>query len=158
MKKIIIALFMLCAGLNAGAQEVYNEVLRMAKEAAENESKDMNIRLNNTFKYDALKYMMQKTYEEMPDSSAQVLDYQALALYEFVALYEEKLVRATRGDERKNVIHRFKNASLYNSRFNDRDKSLVEAYIGKDRYLTQFSLDTDWVKALAEIKRYYRYY
>ena len=48
---------------------------------------------------------------------------------------------------------RFKNASISNSRFNDTDKELVLSYYDNSNYMTQFSLDTDWVKALAEVRR-----
>ena len=33
------------------------------------------------------------------------------------------------------------------------DKSLVLVYLNSEDYLTQFSLDTDWIAALAEVKK-----
>lgn len=156
MKKIIIALAILGMSIQAAtAQEVYKEVLRIATEAAENESNDMQVRLTNTFIYDALKYMAGKTAEVNPDASVSVLDYQALALYEFITDFVARTTMATRADERKIVLNRFYNASLSNPRFNDLDKQLVEAYIN-EKYITQFSLDTDWEKALAEIRKVYK--
>ena len=37
--------------------------------------------------------------------------------------------------------------------YNDLDKNLVLVYFNSEDYLTQFSLDTDWIKALAEVKK-----
>lgn len=140
------------------AQEVYNEVLRLATEAANDESKDMQIRLVNTFKYDALKYLGAKTAEVTPDAPVTVLDNQAFALYEFIHIFVTKLTQATNTEEREVIRARFTNASLYNPRFNDVDKDLVLAYMqDKTKYITQFSLDTDWELAVAEIKKYYSY-
>jgi hypothetical protein len=33
------------------------------------------------------------------------------------------------------------------------DKDLVLSYYNREDYITQFSLDTDWIKAMAEVKR-----
>ena len=47
----------------------------------------------------------------------------------------------------------FQAASLENSKFFDTDKELVEAYIITPGFITTFSLDTDWEKALADVRR-----
>ena len=88
----------------------------------------------------------------MPDSSAYMLDYQAFAMYEFVNLFTSKLTKANKKKDRSNVINAFKEATLQNPRFNDTDLAFVNAYCGNNNFLTQFSLDTDWIKALAYIR------
>jgi hypothetical protein len=45
-------------------------------------------------------------------------------------------------------------ASVNNSLFHDMDKDLAEAYLNNTKFVTPFSLDTDWEKALAEIRGY----
>ena len=47
---------------------------------------------------------------------------------------------------------RYKDASLKNSKFNDMEKEITYAYVDKPNYITPFSLDTDWLKALEEVK------
>ena len=46
----------------------------------------------------------------------------------------------------------FKAASLKNSLFDDPDKELVNAYVDNPQYITPFSIDTDWEKALKAVK------
>ena len=41
---------------------------------------------------------------------------------------------------------------LSNPLFNDTDLEVVQSYVNNDTYLTRFSLDTNWVKALEEVK------
>ena len=93
-----------------------------------------------------------KTKEQMPDSSVRVLDVQAYAMYDFVNLFMRRLTEARKKADKEKVMTRFREASINNSRFNDMDKELVLSYYDNPNYLTQFSLDTDWVKALAEIR------
>jgi hypothetical protein len=37
--------------------------------------------------------------------------------------------------------------------FNDTDKDLVLAYDNNENYITRFSLDTDWEKALQQVRK-----
>ena len=97
-----------------------------------------------------------KTKEVMPDSAVTVLDYQAFALYEFINLYMDKMGKTDKKKEKTTILNIFKSASINNPRFFDMDKPLVLSYYNNDNYLTQFSLDTDWVKALAEVRRMLR--
>ena len=73
-------------------------------------------------------------------------------MYEFVNLFTSKLTKANKKKDRSNVINAFKEATLQNPRFNDTDLAFVNAYCGNNNFLTQFSLDTDWIKALAYIR------
>ena len=50
------------------------------------------------------------------------------------------------------MITVFRNASINHPLFNDMDKELILSYYNNENYLTRFSLDTDWVKALAVVR------
>lgn len=154
MKKIILtmALFAITT-MTVQAQAVYKEILRMSKEVANDEKKDTELRKIAQFKVDELSYMAIKTRELMPDSSAAVLDHQALAMYEFINMYMDKLAIAKKKEKKELVKYYFKQASTNNPRFQDTDLELTQAYYNNDGYLTQFSLDTDWQKALLEVKK-----
>ena len=153
MKKIFLTALMLCGlSLTAPAQEVYQEILRLSRKVAADKNKSLDARKVATFKVDELKYMAMKTKEQMPDSSVRVLDVQAYAMYDFVNLFMRRLTEARKKADKEKVMTRFREASINNSRFNDMDKELVLSYYDNPNYLTQFSLDTDWVKALAEIR------
>ena len=153
MKRILFILILLCGwSISLSAQEVYQEIMRLSKKVAEDKSKDLETRKVATFKVDELKYMAMKTRELMPDSTVRVLDVQAYAMYDFVNLFLRRLGEAKKKSAKEAVIARFRAASINNSRFNDMDRDLVLSYYNNSNYLTRFSLDTDWVKALAEIR------
>ncbi len=158
MKKFIILMFVGCISfaMNSQAQEVWKEVRRLAKEVADNTEKDLQTRKIATFKIDALDYMRQRYYEAMLDSTVSSfyykLDHQAYALYDFVNQFVDQFSKQEKKKDKQSVIDTFKRTSLENCKFFDLDKDLVEAYILKPGYLTQFSLDTDWEKANEEIK------
>lgn len=153
MKRILFILILLCGwSISLSAQEVYQEIMRLSKKVAEDKSKDLETRKVATFKVDELKYMAMKTRELMPDSTVRVLDVQAYAIYDFVNLFLRRLGEAKKKSAKEVVIARFRAASINNSRFNDMDRDLVLSYYNNSNYLTRFSLDTDWVKALAEIR------
>ena len=153
MKRKLFILILLCGwGISLSAQEVYQEIMRLSKKVAEDKSKDLETRKVATFKVDELKYMAMKTRELMPDSTVRVLDVQAYAMYDFVNLFLRRLGEAKKKSAKEAVIARFRAASINNSRFNDMDRDLVLSYYDNSNYLTRFSLDTDWVKALAEIR------
>ncbi|MDD7461020.1 MAG: hypothetical protein SO013_04700 [Prevotella sp.] len=153
MKKILFATLLCCfTVVSASAQDVYKEILRLSKAVAKDTKKDIEARKIATFKVDELQYMAMKTIELMPDSSARVLDVQAYAMYEFVNLFVKRLSEAKKKTDKDIVKTRFMNASINHSRFNDMDKDLVWSYYSNPNYITRFSLDTDWVKALAEVR------
>ncbi len=154
MKRIVLTLTTWCFVLTGTfAQEVYQEIMRLSKQEADDKSKSIELRKIATFKVDELDYMAMKTKELMPDSAVSVLDYQAYAMYDFINLFSNKLSKADKPKDRANIILMFKNASLNNPRFNDTDTELIMSYVGDERYITQFSLDTDWVKAIAEVRK-----
>lgn len=155
MKKLLLTVaLMIACGTSVSAQKVYQEILKISKETANDTSKSIEARKVATFKVDELNYMAMKTRDMMPDSTVGVLDHQAYAMYEFVNLYTKRIAEAKKNDQDK-VLKMFKDASIHNSRFNDLDQELVLSYYNNPNYLTQFSLDTDWEKALIEIREAY---
>ena len=56
-------------------------------------------------------------------------------------------------NQRDIIMSRFKKVTIENALFNDMDKDIIYAYVDNDNFITQFSLDTNWVKALEEIRR-----
>ena len=125
----------------------------MSKDVAEDRSRSLTTRKIATFKVDELNYMAMKARELMPDSTMRMLDVQALAMYDYVELFIKQLTIESKKRERKAVIDLFKRITLENPRYFDMDKELIMSYINTEGYLTQFSLDTDWVKALDAVKK-----
>ena len=56
-------------------------------------------------------------------------------------------------NQRDIIMSRFKKVTIENALFNDMDKDIIYAYVDNDNFITQFSLDTNWVKALEEVRR-----
>ncbi|MBR6262606.1 MAG: hypothetical protein IKR05_05250 [Prevotella sp.] len=152
MKRILFLLSVLSIVVAANAQEAYNEAIRMAKAVADDTSKSLEERKIATFKKDALYYLGSQSYKLTPDSSVTVLDHQALALFQFINLFQGRYLMAAKKD-RPAIIEQFKRVSLAHPRFHDPNKEYVLAYITNAGYITQFSLDTDWVAAYNAIRR-----
>ena len=155
MKKLIIALMMTCMfGLQASAQEIYTEIKKMAQEVVDKPDTDPLTKQMNTFKIAALNYMGMKMRELMPDSTAEFLDKEALALYHFINTYTQTLVslRDQPAAYQTKVIGLFMDASYSNPLFNDPEKEYVLQYFTNGDCLTRFSLDTDWVRALLAVE------
>lgn len=155
MKKTLMALTMLLAmTANARAQQIYNEVKRMQKSFSTikyDKNKSMDKRRVASFKWDAIEYMLFKAKEDS-NFTEKKLGEQTIAMTDFVNLYFKRLAEANTKSKREIAISRFKNASINNSLFNDMDKDLVLGYYNNAKFPTPFSLDTDWVKALKEIR------
>ena len=115
-----------------------------------------------TFKIDELSYMAMKVRDDMMSDTTNVaqmneavklLNEQAVALYEFITIYLERLGKTKKVKERELVNAHFKKISIENPLFNDMDKELVLSYFDNPKSITQFSLDTDWLKAVEEAKK-----
>ncbi|MBR3123555.1 MAG: hypothetical protein IKH48_05335 [Prevotella sp.] len=161
MKKILMTAVVLLLTASANAQDVFKLLLQDAKTVAEDKSKDLETRKIATFKYDELSYMaMQVRDDVLRDSTdldffnrtVTMLNEQSFAMYEFIEFYFERLAAAKKKEERDIVITVFRNASINHPLFNDMDKELILSYYNNENYLTRFSLDTDWVKALAVVR------
>ena len=161
MKKILMTAVVLLLTASANAQDVFKLLLQDAKTVAEDKSRDLETRKIATFKYDELSYMaMQVRDDVLRDSTdldffnrtVTMLNEQSFAMYEFIEFYFERLAAAKKKEERDIVITVFRNASINHPLFNDMDKELILSYYNNENYLTRFSLDTDWVKALAVVR------
>lgn len=154
MKKIFITLMLFCSfAMQSTAQEIYEEVknILVSYETEKNDTlKNIELRKIATFKYDAIYYMLLKTEGE----TERELGNQVASMIDFVNLFLER-VNETRKDKNKKelVVSKFKAASLEHAKYNDTDKETVYAYVDHPNFLTQFSLDTDWVKALEAVQQ-----
>ena len=73
-------------------------------------------------------------------------------MIDFVNLYVKRLSMEKKQKNKDLIKATFRTATINNSLFNDTDKEVTYGYVDNEKYITQFSLDTDWVKALAEVK------
>ena len=73
---------------------------------------------------------------------------------EIYRLALERLGASKKKEDRDVVMTVFRNASINYPLFNDMDKELVLSYYNNENYITRFSLDTNWVKALAVVKQW----
>ena len=163
IRKILISALMACFGFAPmNAQEVFKEMVQENKKIADDRSKDLEVRKIATFKHDALSYMAMKVRDdvladttnlEFAHKIVQQLNEQSLCLHEFLNLYIKRLSAASKKKDKEIVMALFKHASLSNAFYNDSDYDLVRAYCDNNNFITQFSLDTDWVKALEQVKK-----
>lgn len=156
MKKLLLILAIICAtATGASAQEIFNEVKRIEKQAedlANDTTKNINERKIACFKYDAIYYLIDRASQEDHFTEYE-LGEQTDALIEFVNLYVKRLSATGKQKDKELLKAKFRTASINNSLFNDVDKEVVYSYVDNDKFITQFSLDTNWVKALEEVKR-----
>lgn len=156
MKKLILMLVLFCACvMNTQAQEIFKEVKNLEKQAetlASDTTKTMEARKVACFKYDAIYYLIDKASQE-DDFSEYELGQQTNAMIEFVNLYVKRLGDARKQKDKDIIKAQFRAATTNNSLFNDVDKEVIYSYVDNENFITQFSLDTDWVKALEEVKQ-----
>lgn len=155
MKKLFIILALVCMSvLSTSAQEIYDEVRRIEKEAkafANDTKNNLEARKIATFKYDAIYYLIDKASQE-PLFSEYELGVQTNAMIEFVNLFVSKLSTLKKNKDKDMLKAVFRTATINNSLFNDVDKEVTYSYVDNENFITQFSLDTDWPKALAEVQ------
>lgn len=155
MKKLFIILALVCMSvLSTSAQEIYDEVRRIEKEAkafANDTKNNLEARKIATFKYDAIYYLIDKASQE-PLFSEYELGVQTNAMIEFVNLFVSKLSTLKKNKDKDMLKVVFRTATINNSLFNDVDKEVIYSYVDNENFITQFSLDTDWPKALAEVQ------
>ena len=155
MKRILLSVILILSTASTlSAQEIYTEIRRTAQAKVNDASADVLIRKFSMFKLEALNYMAIKMKEEFPDSSADLLDKEALSLNIFITNYTRSLVESQNmpANYQKKVIRAYMDASYSNPLFNDADKELVLSYFNDGNSLTRFSLDTDWRRAVLAAK------
>lgn len=139
----------------ANAQEIYKEVVRLktnAETLMNDTTKNMDVRKVACFKNDALYYLIDKA-ADAPDFSELELGKQANAMIEFVNTFIKRLSQEKKKKDKNIILATYKNATTSNPLFSDPEKEVTYGYVDNEKYITQFSLDTDWVKALQTIKK-----
>ena len=67
-------------------------------------------------------------------------------------LYIKRLSQEKKKAQKDLIMTRYKNLTIQNALFNDMDKDIIYAYVDNENFLTQFSLDTNWVKCLEDVR------
>ena len=167
MKNKIIALSFLFASVltvNAQQERVSKQLYSSAYKIAIDTKEDVNVRKAASFKVDAITYLNTRTLSAIADTTKQLcgkeiahlnaqLDSMAYYMYEYINLFTKEYARTDKQRSKDRIIKIFRDASINHPLYNDPDKSLVLAYFNSEDYLTQFSLDTNWIAALAEVKK-----
>ncbi|MBQ7422436.1 MAG: hypothetical protein IJV27_09890 [Prevotella sp.] len=164
MKKLIVIMVLLCSICNIHAQEVFKEIYDSSYKTFADAKEDVEVRKIASFKVAALTYLNTKTLEILNDSThelnaklmAQLMakrDSQAYFMYDYINLFTKEYTRVSKKADKDRVLKMFRDASINNPLYNDADREFVLAYFNREDFLTQFSLDTDWVKANADIRR-----
>lgn len=155
MKRFFLTLFLIVTLCTAcQAQDIYMQIRNKAKTALRDPKTPPMQRQFSQFKADALDYMVMKMKEKMPDSSAVVLDRQALALNEFLALYIQTITRHKQDPPAllSKYMKLFMDISVANPLFDDSETDITLAYYADENNLTRFSLDTNWQIALLAVR------
>lgn len=155
MKKIIMLLMLCCTfAVQASAQDILEEVRNIMDgyEKTKNDtSKDLELRKIATFKWDAIYYMILQASDRETMTEGE-LGAQVNAMIEFVNQFLADMKDTKKAKMKEVTLAKYRAASLKNPLWGDTDKDGAHAYVDHPNFLTQFSLDTDWVKALASVK------
>jgi hypothetical protein len=155
MKKFLLSLLLfLSVSTTLSAQEIFTEIRRNAQAKVNDPTAELLVRKFSMFKLDALNYLAIKMKEEFPDSSATLLDKEALSLNVFITNYTRSLIESKNmpANHQKKIIRAYMDASYSNPLFNDKDTELVLSYFNDSKSITRFSLDTDWRRAILAAK------
>ena len=162
MKRLFLFLIMaLAMSGQAAAQDVANEIIKLSKAIVDDTKQDLQTRRIAYFKVNVINYMKMKVRDEVLrdtnvlkvfNENMKMLNEQSYAMYQFVNLFVKRLSESNKKEAKEVVMTRFRNASINNPLFNDMDLDLVLSYYNNPEYLTRFSLDTDWMKALEEVR------
>lgn len=156
MKKIIfLALFFIIASAQIKAQEVYDYLLDKSELVINNTQSNTFDRKIAEFKIAAMTYFRKNIILRDGAVSSVWLDEQALALNEFVTNYlmELSLKSGAKDNERKKIIMRYCLASNKYPLFENVNKKDADAFLHDKEGYTPFTLNTDWIKALAESQK-----
>ena len=160
---IIIATLTFTMSMGAKAQKVFQEIFNSSNKTLYDAREDVEIRKIALFKVDALTYINTQILAEINDSTKDLTDEQiaekitrrdslAYFLYDYIDVFTKEYSRYNKEKDRNRVMKIFRDASINNPLYNDADKQFVLAYYNREDFLTQFSLDTDWIKAYAEAR------
>lgn len=152
MKKWILSAALLLSASYMQGQEVFNTLLEKASHVVNtNDVNDYNTKINY-FYFTALNYMKSQA---KPENAAQykILDDQALAMQAYVTDFIAWMSQTKDTELRRKGIELFITTSAEHPFFNDKDVETIGSFINDPNYITPFSLDTDWVTALKEVKK-----
>lgn len=150
---IIVAALFIATG--AHSQEIYKEVLKLKNNVQtlmNDTTKSLEARKIACFKNDALYYLIDKAADDEEFTEFE-LGRQANAMIDFVNLFVKRLSAERKKKDKDIILYTYKNATTGNPLFHDPDKEVTYGYVDNDNYLTQFSIDTDWVKALEAVAK-----
>lgn len=163
MKKLFLIIGFLGVMLSsASAQDVLNEIVKTSLATVNDSTKSLEDRKTAVFKYDAMTYLRSKLLQpadllgesvnlEKVNATIRTLNEQALAMNQYVTLYQKRYGEAKKKN-RDIVTNLFKKATRDHKFFNDADTDVTLAYYDRTDYPIQFCLDCDWVKTLAFIR------
>lgn len=163
MKKLFMIIgFLGLALTTASAQDVLNEIVKTSLAIVNDTTQSMEVRKTAVFKYDAMTYLRSKLLQpaellgekvnlDKVNSTIRTLNEQALAMNQYVTLYQKRYGEAKKKN-RDIVTNLFKKATRDHKFFNDADVEVTLAYYDRTDYPIQFCIDCDWVKTLAFIR------
>lgn len=155
MKHLLLIIVAMTLSLASSAQDIFNEVRSLQnnyRTLAEDTTKNIDQRKVAVFKADALYYLTEKAAQTEGFTEYQ-LGVQADAMIEFVNLFIKRISNASKATEQNTIKAKYTGYSTNHPLFNDMEKEVTYAYVDNDMFLTQFSLDTDWVQALEDAKQ-----
>lgn len=155
-----MAMMALIIPTGATAQEVFKEIYNSSNATLNNQKEDTGVRKIALFKVEALNYMNTKYLEVVLDTTTQI-PYNAIArrdsmayyMYDYVNLFLKEYNRADKQKDKDKVMKIFRESSINNPLFNDPNREFVLFFFNREDFLTQFSIDTDWVKACEEARK-----
>ncbi len=162
---IVIALLLMSfTAIKAQEERVSKQIYTSAYKVATDTREDVDVRKAASFKVDAITYLNTRTLEAVIDTTKQLsgkdiahlntqLDSMAYCMYQYINLFTKEYGKATKQRDKDRILKIFRDTSINHPLYNDPDKDIVLAYFNREDYLTQFSLDTNWIDALAEVKR-----
>lgn len=178
MKRIILSMLMLLGvvtGIQAqdvqapdvqqgeGQPRVFQQIHDKAYKIANDTKEDISVRKLAIFRVDAINYLSSKTLSAITDTTRHLscaeiaslnnqLDSMAYFMYDYQNLFNKEYRRAKNSKQKARIVKIFRDVSINNPLYNDPDRQFVLSYYNSDNFLTQFSLDTNWVRAVAEVK------
>ena len=163
-KMILLATLFVAFALNAQSQAVFKEIYNSSNKVLNDTHEDVGVRKIALFKVDVLTYLNTKTLEALSDSTVELSnedlahllaqrDSQAYYMYDYLNLFVQQYSRAQKERDKAAVLKMFRDASINYPLYNDPNREFVLAYYNREDFLTQFSLDTDWIKANADVRK-----
>ena len=151
MKRLITTLLLTITLAGAAqAQDAYYDIRTKAQAVVNDPAANELLKNIATFKVDALDYLAMKMKEQMPDSTVNYLDKQAVAMNNFVSLYIKRLIELNDQPQAMQVkmTKHYMDASYSNPLFKDNETEPALSYYLNKKAVTRFSLNTNWLKAV----------